>query len=115
MWRSGKDYLASHGMTQATAGAYIGSLCRKYGKAVVAQAIGSCLVEQPAEARSYMTQVCKNLLTSNRAQQGFTGYTPVTQRQAQLEAHNNLVSEDWAARKEAELAARGGQRWGGQQ
>lgn len=112
MWRSGKDYLAQNGMTVSTAGAYIGSLCRKYGKPIVAQAIGACLVEQPAEARSYMTQVCKNLLTSSRTQQGFSGYTPVTQRQAQLEAHNDSVSEDWAARKEAEMKAMEQGRWG---
>lgn len=103
MWRSGKEYLSQNGMTLATAGAFVGSLCRKFGKAIVAQAIGTCLVEQPAEARSYMNQVCKNLLASNRVPA--QGYTPATQRQARLEAHNDSVSQDWIARKEAEMAA----------
>lgn len=110
MWRSGKEYLAQNGMTTATAGAFVGSLCRKFGKAIVAQAIGTCLVEQPAEARSYMNQVCKNLLASNRVPA--QGYTPATQRQARLEAHNDSVSQDWAARKEAEMAAMESNRWG---
>jgi hypothetical protein len=59
LWEVGKELLVNQGMSQRSAGAFIGKLCSDYGKPQVLEAVRVALVNKPVDVASYLPGILK--------------------------------------------------------
>lgn len=100
LWEVGKDLLIKQGMNPRSAGAFIGKLCRDYGRPQVQEAVRTALVNKPADVASYLPGVLK------KSGKGVNGIEFKSIKQLRVEA----VAQDIKASGEEWLRRRGIQR-----
>jgi hypothetical protein len=63
LWASGKSLLESQGMAKAQCGTFVGKLVKDYGDQIVVEAVRVAVVQQPADAASFLKATCKAMKT----------------------------------------------------